>query len=621
MIPVLAVVLLSLVTYRSVQTFSDDEEQLNSIYLVQRRAAEYMSLMGDLNAGFRAYVLTRQEAFLQPYRIAHDHILDVGDLIEQMVSDRNPQHDLLLEVQLQVQLLIEEKDSLIQAVKDGHQVDALRYVERGRGREIMTLIRQRMDQFNRLEQGLLNDTLAKIGQDRSLMLSVILGGGIFALILLVFALHLIARSITGPLVNLAKAVRSSTGGTVPAVPVLERQDEIGDLTRVMNVMNAQIRDHIAQVEKSEAELRFLNEDLMASESKYRSIVDHAPFGIFTTRGMALVFNNRYNRVLAGLDPDEEGDAEAIRRSIHPEDRERVLSEFSQAVKQNRPYETIFRFLHQDGTVRKVLSRRIPIKDPDGQTIRYQGFNIDITALDHMQTRLSRAERLATLGQVAAGIAHEIRNPLVGVGSTVSLLLEDTDRSDPRRSDLEVILNETRRLDRIVNQIIDYVRPRTLTPVVFTMDDLIRETLTLLNGTLTGKHVKVERVSHPQLSSIEADRDQIKQVLLNVMQNAVEALGARGTLHIATFDSSREQEPGLVLKVTDNGIGITPGDLPRIFEPFFTTGKHRGTGLGLAICRNIIDAHRGEIQVNSQSGVGTAVRIWLPLRQQRQPLEV
>src|SRR5207249_7091509 len=123
-IPVLAVILLSLVTYRSVQTFSDDEEQLNNIYLVQRRAAEYMSLMGDLNAGFRAYVLTRQEAYLHPYQIAHDHILEVGDSIEQMVSDRNQQHDLIREVQLQVQRLMQEKDSLIKAIMAGRHVDA-----------------------------------------------------------------------------------------------------------------------------------------------------------------------------------------------------------------------------------------------------------------------------------------------------------------------------------------------------------------------------------------------------------------------------------------------------------------------------------------------------------------
>ena len=619
-VPVLAVVLLSLVTYRSVQTFSDDEEQLNIIYLVQRRAAEYMSLLGDLNAGFRAYILTRQEAYLHPYRIAQDHILEVGESIEEMVSDRKPQHDLIREMQIQVQRLMTEKDSLIKAVRAGRHVDALRYVEKGRGREIMLLIRQRMDQFNRLEQGHLYDTLTKIGQDRSLMLSVILGGGILALVLLLFALQLIAGSITGPLVNLAKAVRSSTGGTVPAVPVLERQDEIGDLTRVMNVMNAQIRDHIAQVEKSEGELRFLNQDLAASESKYRSIVDHAPFGIFTTRGVAMVFSNRYNWIMAGLDPDKNDDPEAIRQAIHPEDQDRVLKEYAEAILQNRPYETVFRFLHKDGTVRKVLSRRIPIKGASGNTIMYQGFNVDITALDQMQARLSRAERLATLGQVAAGIAHEIRNPLVGVGSTASLLLEDIDRSDPRRSDLEVIPNETRRLDRIVNQIIDYVRPHALAPVVFTMEDLIQETLTLLNGTLTSKHVKVERVTHPHLSTIEADRDQIKQVLLNVVQNAIEALGEQGTLHIAAFDSSRDQDPGMVLKVTDNGLGIAPGDLPHILEPFFTTGKHRGTGLGLAICHNIIDAHHGEILVNSQPGIGTTVRIWLPLRQQRQPVE-
>src|SRR5437867_11605865 len=447
-IPVLAVILLSLVTYRSVQTFSDDEEQLNNIYLVQRRAAEYMSLIGDLNAGFRAYVLTRQEAYLHPYQIAHDHILEVGDSIGQMVSDRNPQYDLIRKVQLQVQRLMQEKDSLIKAIKAGRHVDALHYVEQGRGREIMILIRQRMDQFNRLEQGLLYDTLTKIGQDRSLMLSAILVGGILALVLLVFALHLIARSITGPLVNLAKAVRSSTGGTVPAVPVLERRDEIGDLTRVLNVMKAQIRDHIARVEKSEAELRLLNRDLAASESKYRSIVDHAPLGIFTSKGMALVFSNRYNKILAGLAPDEEGDPEASRQSSHPEDRDRVLTEFAQAVEQGRPYETVVRFLHQDGTVRKVLSQRIPIRDADGRTLMYQGFNVDITALDQMQARLSRAERLATLGQVAAGIAHEIRNPLVGIGSTASLLLDESDKSDPRRPELEIILGETRRLDRI-----------------------------------------------------------------------------------------------------------------------------------------------------------------------------
>lgn len=337
--------------------------------------------------------------------------------------------------------------------------------------------------------------------------------------------------------------------------------------------------------------------------------------------MALVFSNRYNRVLAGLDPNEEGDPEAIRQSIHPEDRERVLSEFSRAVERNRPYETVFRFLHKDGTVKKVLSRRIPIEDADAMTTVYQGFNIDITALDQMQSRLNRAERLATLGQVAAGIAHEIRNPLVGIGSTAKLLLEDVEASDPRRPDLEVILNETRRLDRIVNQIVDYARPRVLVPLLFALDELVQETLTLLNGAVLSKRIKVQHRAHPHLSQIEADRDQIKQVLLNLTQNAVEALGERGTLDIATRESVRNEEPGLLLKMTDNGIGIRQENLPYIFEPFFTIGKAKGTGLGLSICRNIIDAHRGDITLTSQPGEGTTVRLWLPLRQQRQATEI
>ena len=251
------------------------------------------------------------------------------------------------------------------------------------------------------------------------MTTNIFGGIILALTFMMFALHLIARSITAPLVTLARSVRSAAGLFPPKVAVLDRRDELGELTRVMNTMSEQVRNDLLKLQQSETDLLTLNRDLASSESKYRSLVDHAPFGIFTTNGMAITFSNRYNRLLAGLDPNQIDDPETFRERIHPEDRDRVLSEFALAVKANKPYETIFRFLHHDGSVRKILSRRIPIFDEQGHPTMYQGFNIDITALDQMQTQLSRAERLATLGQVAAGIAHEIRNPLVGIGSTTS----------------------------------------------------------------------------------------------------------------------------------------------------------------------------------------------------------
>lgn len=614
-IPALTVLLLSVLTYRSVTTFSDDEGQLNDIYYSQRLASEYLRLVVDLETGFRGFVLTSQEHYLFPYRTAQDHVLNIGRTLEAQVSAYDDQRALITSVQQLVRQFIDEKETLIDAVKADHPDEARLYIEEGKGRTLMLKIRQDMGRFEHLAQTALNTKLAKLAQDRDTMLMTILGGGLFALICMVAALHLIAHSITTPLERLATAVMAADTHPIPHVPVMTRTDEIGNLSRVMHAMSSAIHSHIAALQLSEANLRQLNQDLAGSEAKYRSIVDHAPFGIFTTRGMTLVFSNRYNSLLAGLDPSEEKDPDAVRRAIHPEDRERVIEEFAQAVTEGQPYETVFRFLHADGTVRKVLSRRIPIRDHSGEVVMYQGFNVDITALDLMQSRLRRAERLATLGQVAAGIAHEIRNPLVGIGSTTSLLLDDTDPTDARRPDLAVILQETKRLDRIVNQIIDYARPREIVAFAFDMAQLVQEVMKVLDEPLTRKQATI-RLSAPDAPySIQADRDQLKQVLLNVLQNAIEASPSGGTITVTLVQQDHGVEPGLEVTVADRGTGISPTHLPHVFEPFFTSGKPRGTGLGLAICRNILEAHGGEIALDSEVGRGTTVRVWAPLRQQ------
>ena len=616
-IPALTILILSILTYRSVTTFSDDEGQLNDIYYSQRLASEYLRLIVDLETGFRGFVLTSQEHYLFPYRTAQDHVLNLGRTLEAKVFQYEDQQALIASIQELVRQFIEEKELLIDAVKAEHTSDARLYIEEGKGRTLMLKIRQEMGRFEHLVQAALNSRLVKLAQDRDTMLMTILGGGLFALICMVGVLHLIAHSITIPLERLAKAVVASATDPVPQVPILPGTDEIGNLSRVMHAMSSAIHSHIAAVEHSEAHLRQLNQDLAGSEAKYRSIVDHAPFGIFTTRGMTLVFSNRYNSILAGLDPSEEKDPDAVRRAIHPEDRERVVMEFSEAVEEGRPYETVFRFLHADGTVRRVLSRRIPIRDHSGEVVMYQGFNVDITVLDIMQTRLRRAERLATLGQVAAGIAHEIRNPLVGIGSTTSLLLDDTDPSDGRRADLEVILQETKRLDRIVNQIIDYARPREIVALTFDMAQLVQEVTKVLDELLMQKQVTVRLAVSTGPYTIQADRDQFKQILLNVMQNAIEATSLGGLITVSLAQLAHGVEQGLEIAVVDQGGGISPAHLPHVFEPFFTSGKPRGTGLGLAICRNILDAHGGDITLESNVGSGTTVRVWCPLRQQPQ----
>jgi PAS domain S-box-containing protein len=619
-IPLTALILLSVVTYHSVQTVERDEEQLNRLYLTQKSAAQYMRLIVDLETSFRGYVLTLQTPYLRPFRTAQEGIFSVGEELARMVSDEIPHRSQFLEVQALVKQLIIEKVDLIEAAKKGHPERALQYIEEGRGRTIMVRIRELMVTFDQQEQKRVETRLGQLSQDRTATLTVILVGGILTLGLMALALYLIARSIAGPLVGLAKAVGSSPTGSFSHIPLLERKDEIGYLTRVMHRLGIQIQSHLEQVEHSEAVLRVLNDNLSASESKYRGLVDNAPFGIFTTRGTEITFSNRYNQALAGLDPDHVTDPDTFRQWIHPEDRDRVLSEFAHAVENVQPYETVFRFLHVNGSVRKVLSRRIPLEQGITQQPLYIGFNIDITALDQMQTRLSRSERLATLGQVAAGIAHEIRNPLVGIGSNAFLLLDEFDKSDPRHADLEMILKETKRLDRIVNQIIDYARPRELAPVLCPLNDLIDDVVKLLDSTVTAKHLTLIRSISPTLTRLHADQDQIKQVLLNVVQNAIDASHEGTAIDVTAFELPRGQAAGMVVKVTDHGVGIPDNALAHVFEPFFTSGKRQGTGLGLAICHNIIESHGGDIQIISEVGKGTSVRIWLPLRQEFQFVE-
>ncbi len=610
-VPILAVLILSLVTYKSVETFSLDEDHLNDVYHIQSASAEYMRLVVDLETGFRGYVLTEQVQFLQPYQAAKQRVLALGNSLRQMVASDPVQHTLIKSVQDNIHLLMTDKDRLIERVKMGHKEEAEEYIEAEKGRLLMLAIREEMARFDRNEIEQLQHALDSSAQDRSVLMSVVVGGGALALILMLLPLQLIARSITGPLTTLVKTVENFSGGRMPSVPILNRSDEIGELTRVMNTMGTQLDQHVQQIQQSEQELRILNQDITSSEAKYRGIVDHAPIGIFTVEQGRVIFSNRQNWKLAGRDPDQVLDPEHIWEAVHPEDREEVQRAFHDARKEGEPFERVFRFLHPGGAVRRVLSRAVPINDETGRTMVYQGFNVDITALEQMRAQLSRSERLATLGQVAAGIAHEIRNPLVGIGSTASLLLEDFEEGDSRWEDLTIILKETRRLDRIVNQIVDYARPREFNPVNFQLEDLLKESLHVLSKPIAEKDIQVSQHYPSDLCALQADRDQLKQVVLNIVQNAIEAMPDAGTLRISIQEEAYEHEPGLRLRVEDSGKGIDPHVLARIFEPFFTTGKYRGTGLGLAICRNIIEAHGGEIHAESQLQVGTTISVWLP----------
>jgi CHASE3 domain sensor protein len=325
-IPFLSLILFSGMLYQDVQSLLQDEERLNDRYLLQKIAAQYMLHVVDLESGFRGYVFTQDDRFLTPYDEAREGIARVGkDLAGKLSQD---QGQLFAELETIVTKFVSDKEALVHAIKAGKQTDAIRYVREGRGLEIMAEIRKWMVRFDQAQLLITQQELARVSYDRRAASFVMLGGGLITLCLVVFALVLIARSIASPLVVLSKAVGSSARELVPNIPAFERQDEIGDLTRVIKKMSSQIQQDLDDVRNSEAALRMMNARLSSSEAKYRGLVDNAPLGIFMTSGVRITFSNRYNQELAGLDPQKNVDPATFRQRIHPEDRERVLATFS-----------------------------------------------------------------------------------------------------------------------------------------------------------------------------------------------------------------------------------------------------------------------------------------------------
>ena len=613
-VPLLFLLLLGAMLSMDVLTFFHDEERLNERYLIQKTAAQYMRSVADLETAFLGYAITRNDQYFEGFKQRRETLRTFErELVGRLPEEEDQQ---FRELQKAVTKSVAEKERLVDTIKAGSQTEAVRYIQEGKSRELMVEIRTWMRRFDEMEQQTTQQELSALNYDQIRTIFIILAGGVVTLALITLGLAVIARSIVAPLVDLSKAMDTETADSVPKIPELDRKDEIGELTRVMGAMSSRIRQDVEELQHSEYSLKKLNASLSASEAKYRGLVDHAPVGIVMTKGVKVTFSNRYNQQLAGLDPDKEVAPATFLQRIHPADRSRVLTTFAQAVAEGRPCETIFQFVHEDGVVRKILSRHVPIMDLESSDIVYVGFNIDITALESLQVRLSRAENLATLGQVAAGIAHELRNPLVGIGSTAKVLLDDFEPADAKRKEVEVILAETRRLDRIVNEIVDFARVRRIAPTRVDLTQLVDEVAKLLHAQLEQKHLALKINLSPMINEVHADRDQLRQVLLNVVHNALEATPNGGSpIQITTDELFREDRPGIMIQVKDAGHGISQELIGQIFQPFVTSGKRNGTGLGLAICKNIIEAHGGDIYASSEVGKGTILGIWMPLEQE------
>ncbi|QDR82529.1 two-component system sensor histidine kinase AtoS [Sporomusa termitida] len=235
---------------------------------------------------------------------------------------------------------------------------------------------------------------------------------------------------------------------------------------------------------------------------------------------------------------------------------------------------------------------------------------DLTEQHRLQAQMLRAERLASLGELMAGVAHEIRNPLTAIKGFVQYL-QSADNEAERQEYMPVIIKEVDRINRVIETLLYFARPCKTNYQPMDINSLLEETLVLVKNTGTQHKVGFRLHLDRTLPLIEGDAEQLKQVFLNLLINAVQATLEQGTIEIVTW---QEHSDFVHIRITDTGTGITSADLDKIFDPFFTT-KATGTGLGLAVVQRIINTHYGRINIQSEPGSGTVVTLQLPVTHQ------
>jgi len=256
---------------------------------------------------------------------------------------------------------------------------------------------------------------------------------------------------------------------------------------------------------------------------------------------------------------------------------------------------------------------------DGKEVASMGIYNDLRPKIETERKLKEAERikleqsnkLASLGQLAAGVAHEINNPLSGILIDASLILEELDENSPIRKDLQNIVGDTNRCKDIVKNLLAYSRQTEFKAEIFNINDVIEQTFSLLGEHALLQNITIDKVFSSSIVMCKGDRNQLVQVFTNLIINAAHAMDGKGKLTIRTIKDKAKGE--IYTEVSDTGCGISEEVLPKIFDHFFTTKEEgKGTGLGLGAVKDIIEKHGGTIKVKYTCPEGTTFLIVLPL---------
>jgi signal transduction histidine kinase len=233
-----------------------------------------------------------------------------------------------------------------------------------------------------------------------------------------------------------------------------------------------------------------------------------------------------------------------------------------------------------------------------------------------RTQMSRAEHLATLGELATGLAHEIRNPLAGIAGVIDIIGRDLPASSPARAMVKDVRLEINQINRILTDLLETARPHPPQMMRSNLNTTVEHAVMLARQQVLSRPIKIDLQQSNDLAEVEHDSDQIHQAVLNLLLNAVQAIDGPGTVTVKIGS----QQDCAVVTVSDTGRGMSEQQMSQIFRPFYTT-RSNGTGLGLSLVRRIVEEHQGHIEVTSELGQGSTFEVQLPFAASAIPVEV
>lgn len=338
------------------------------------------------------------------------------------------------------------------------------------------------------------------------------------------------------------------------------------------------------------ELAAKNQELALTNDYLNYILESMSDGVITVDPSGIITKfNRSAALILGYSSEE---AVGLRfRDLF--DREFVVP----------PHPSLMRLRSKAGRTTPVSERNAPIHDRFAQCIGHVKVFQDLSEIESLRQQLRQVDRLALIGEMAATVAHEIRNPLGGIRGFASLLAQDIPSDDPRSRLVEKILVGVKNLNSVVNELLEYTRPVEIDPKPVNCAELVDAALAYLD--MGPRDIKLIN-DVPRDLIIIADPDKLRQVFLNILLNAVQSIEKSGDIRVSTLSTTDT----VSVVITDTGCGIATDVIEKVFSPFYST-KEKGTGLGLAVAAKIVEGHTGSLSVHSEPGRGSTFSVCLP----------